>query len=163
MMRATTLAIHTADELYHRVRTEKCNRDLFREYDIDGREVRRLHYLCPRSYHKQTHFTLSIGKRIVAIGSVEMYPDYPTRLCIAHISVEDKHRGKKFARRILEAIYEYAVSEGRVVESSQFSEMGQRLKHIHVELDAKYPAAACGEPHRDSGSVYRRNFHMEGE
>jgi GNAT superfamily N-acetyltransferase len=142
------IEILTADELYERTLTERSNRDLFAVKEIDGRKVKRLHYLN-EEYRHQTQVCLTLGRRIVGIGGVQVNP-YDTRvLWIQHISVEAKHQGKGYARMIMEAIYAYAVERGLIVSHSAFSADGQRLKHIASELNARFPQAASLEPFRD--------------
>jgi predicted GNAT family acetyltransferase len=116
---------------------------------VNGILVKRLHYLSDINYHDQTHFTLSLGRRIIGIGGVQVNPYNPSQLRMQHVSVEQQYQGKGFARQILSGIYEYADRNNLKVVPSSFSKMGQRLKHIHTELDAKYPRAASGIPHKD--------------
>ena len=68
---------------------------------------------------------------------------------VTHVSVEDKHRGKGYARMIIEAIYAYAVEQGKVVSPSGFSTLGQRLKPIFARMNEQFPAANSGEAFRD--------------
>ncbi|MBS1990993.1 MAG: GNAT family N-acetyltransferase [Cyanobacteria bacterium SZAS LIN-3] len=148
-MNRPQVKIHTAQELYERTRTERSNRDLFAVKEIDGVKVKRLHYLSPGEYHRQTHFVLSLKSRIVAIGSIQANPHAEGTFWIQQISVESKHQGKGFARLVMEAIYEYAVERNLIVSHSSFSRDGQRLKHIALELNERYPQAASPEPLRD--------------
>jgi GNAT superfamily N-acetyltransferase len=143
------IEILTADELYQRTRNERANYDLFAEKEIGGRKVKRLHYLCPGEYRHQTQIVVNLGRRIVAIGGVQVNPYDTMMLWIQHISVEDKHQGKGYSRLIMEAIYAYAIERGLIVSHSAFSTMGQRLKHIASELNERFPQAASTEPFRD--------------
>jgi GNAT superfamily N-acetyltransferase len=144
-----TIEILTADELYQRTLNERSNRDLFAVNEIDGREVRRLHYLTAEDYHHQTQVVLSLGRRIVGAGGLQINP-YDTRMIwIQHISVEEQHQGKGYARLIMEAIYAYAIERGLIVSHTSFSKMGQRLKGMATELNELYPQAASPEPFKD--------------
>jgi GNAT superfamily N-acetyltransferase len=143
------IEILSAEELYLRTRAERVNRDLFAEKEIGGRRVRRLHYLNASDYHHQTQVVLSLGRRIVGAAGLQITPHDKQMFWIQHISVEDKHQGKGYARLLMEAIYAYAIERGLIVSHSSFSEMGQRLKHIAVEMDERYPQAASGEPLKD--------------
>jgi GNAT superfamily N-acetyltransferase len=139
----------TADELYERTRNERSNRDLFAVKEIDGRQVRRLHYLNPSDYRQQTQIVLTLGRRIVGAGGLQVNPYNTKMLWIQHISVEEKHQGNGYARLIMEAIYAYAIERGLIVSHSAFSGMGQRLKHMATVLNERYPQAASPEAFRD--------------
>ncbi len=150
MTKATlSLAILSASQLYERTRTERSNRDLFKVRVVDGREVKRLHYLAPDPWQKETSVTLSLGSRIIAIGGLQINPHDNEMFWVTHVSVEDKHRGKGYARMIIEAIYAYAVEQGKVVSPSAFSNLGQRLKPIFARMNEQFPAACSGEAFRD--------------
>lgn len=141
--------ILSSNQLYERTLTQSANKNLFDVRLVNGENVRRLHYLSEVSYHDQTHFTLSLGRRIIGVGGVQVNPYDPSQLWMQHVSVESKYQGYGYARQILTSIYEYAAQNNLKVVPSSFSKMGQRLKHIHTELDAKYPQAASGLPHKD--------------
>ena len=66
-----------------------------------------------------------------------------------YFSVEEKHRGKGYARLLVDAVYAYAIAEGKVVSPSGFSLLGQRLKPIFRRLNEQYPAADAHEAFRD--------------
>lgn len=150
MTKATlSLAILSASQLYQRTRTERSNRDLFKVRVVDGKEVKRLHYLCSREYEKQVHVVLSLGQRIIGIGGLQVNPYDTEMYWVQHVTVEDKHRGKGYARMIIEAIYAYAVEQGKVVSPSGFSTLGQRLKPIFARMNEQFPAACSGEAFRD--------------
>lgn len=143
--------ILSGDQLYERVRSERSNRDLFTERELPGshKKARRLHYLSPSEYHKQINVTVSLGSRIVAVGGIQVNPSDERMLWVCHVSVEEKHRGKGLARMVIEAIYAYAIAEGKVVSPSSFSVLGQRLKPIFARLNERHPAACSGEEFRD--------------
>jgi GNAT superfamily N-acetyltransferase len=111
--------------------------------------VKRLHYLAPDPWEKETSVTLSLGSRIIAIGGLQVNPHDNEMFWVTHVSVEDKHRGKGYARMIIEAIYAYAVEQGKVVSPSGFSTLGQRLKPIFARMNEQFPAANSGEAFRD--------------
>ncbi|MFA6211345.1 MAG: GNAT family N-acetyltransferase [Candidatus Obscuribacterales bacterium] len=144
-----SLAILSASQLYERTRTEPSNRDLFKVRKVDGLEVKRLHYLAPDPWQKETSVTLSLGSRIIGIGGLQVNPHNNDMLWVTHVSVEAKHRGKGYARMIIEAIYAYAVEQGKVVSPSAFSILGQRLKPIFDRMNEQFPAAYSGEAFRD--------------
>jgi len=148
-MNQPQIKIQTADELYERTRNERSNRDLFAVKEIDGRRVKRLHYLSVGEYQRQTHFVLSLGTRIVAIASIQPNPYEEGVIWMQQVSVEKKHQGKGFARMLLQAIHEYAAERDLMVSYSGFSEDGQRLKHIALELNERYPRTASPERLRD--------------
>lgn len=143
------LEILSSSQLYERTQTQFANKNLFDVKLVNGENVRRLHYLSEVAYHDQTHFTLSLGRRIIGVGGVQVNPYNPSQLWMQHVSVEPQFQGNGYARQILTGIYEYAAKNNLKVVPSSFSKMGQRLKHIHNELDARYPQAASGIPHKD--------------
>ncbi len=143
------LEILSSNQLYERTQTQSANKNLFDVKLVNGENIRRLHYLSDVSYHDQTHFTLSLGRRIVGVGGVQVNPYDQSQLWMQHVSVESQYQGLGYARQILTGIYEYAAKNDLKVVPSSFSKMGQRLKHIHTDLDAKYPQAASGIPHKD--------------
>lgn len=144
-----SIAVLTADQLYQRTREERSNRDLFAERTVNGARVKRLHYLCIGEYNKQVHVVLSLGQRIVGIAGLQINPYDTDMYWVQHVSVEAKHRGKGYARMLIEAIYSHAIEQGKVVSPSSFSQLGQRLKPIFARLDQQFPQAASGEAHRD--------------
>lgn len=144
-----SIAVLTADQLYQRTREERSNRDLFAERLVDGVKVKRLHYLCIGEYDKQVHVVLSLGQRIVGIAGLQVNPHDTDMYWVQHVSVETKHRGKGYARLLIEALYAHAIEQGKVVSPSSFSQLGQRLKPIFTRLDQQYPQAASGQAHRD--------------
>lgn len=150
MTKATlSLAILSASQLYERTRSERSNRDLFKVRVVNGMEVKRLHYLAPDPWEKETNVTLSLGSRIIGVGGLQVNPHDNEMLWVTHVSVEAKHRGKGYARMIIEAIYAYAVEQGKVVSPSGFSILGQRLKPIFARMNEQFPAACSGEAFRD--------------
>lgn len=146
------IEILSADELYQRTLTERANKDLFTTKQVGDRKVRRLHYLNHDDARHQTHVVGYLGDRIVGIAGLQVNPYNTDNLWVQHVSVEDGHRGNGFAAKLIEASYAYAVEKKLKVEPSAFSLLGQRLKHIFDRLDALYPQAACGLPHRDHHS-----------
>lgn len=144
-----SLAILSASQLYERTRTERSNRDLFKVRVVDGKEVKRLHYLSPDPWQRETSVTLSLGSRIIGVGGLEVNPHDDEMFWVTGVSVEEKHQGKGYARMIIEAIYAYAVEQGKVVSPSAFSTLGQRLKPIFARMNEQFPAANSGEAFRD--------------
>jgi len=143
--------ILSASELYQRTRTERANHDLFKERELSATVKcrRRLHYLSASEYQHQVSVTLSLGTRIVGIAGLQVNPSQQDMLWVQHVSVEEKHRGKGYARMLVEAIYAYAIAQGKVVSPSGFSALGQRLKPIFRALNEQYPAADSYEVFRD--------------
>ncbi len=143
--------ILSASELYQRTRTEPANRDLFKERELSAsvKTARRLHYLSVSEYQHQVNVTLSLGTRIVGIAGLQVNPSEQDMLWVQHVSVEDKHRGKGYARMLIEAVYIYAVEQGKVVSPSSFSALGQRLKPLFRRLNEQYPQADAHEAFRD--------------
>jgi Acetyltransferase (GNAT) family. len=116
---------------------------------VGDRKVRRLHYLNHDDARHQTQVVLYEGARIVGAAGLQINPWNTENVWVQHVSVEEAHRGKGFAAKLIEAVYTYAVENKLRVEPSAFSLLGQRLKHIFDRLDALHPQAACGMPHRD--------------
>lgn len=102
--------------------------------------TKRLKYL--NDIPNEDHIVIMIGNKIVAVGGVQLNPYYPIQLWIKHISVDPAYQGRGFARRILERIYQLAAERGMKVKHGSFTEEGERLKHIHDELEARYPHAS---------------------
>lgn len=143
------IEVLSADELYQRTRTERANKDLFTTQMVGDRKVRRLHYLNHDDARHQTHVVLYQGARIVGAAGLQINPWNTENVWVQHVSVEEGHRGKGLAAKLIEAVYAYAVENNLKVEPSAFSQLGQRLKHIFDRLDALHPQATCGLPHRD--------------
>ena len=57
----------------------------------------------------------------------------------------------RYARNIIESIYDYALRREQQVVPSSFSPQGQRLKHIFEEMNLRHPQAASNQPFRDLG------------
>jgi GNAT superfamily N-acetyltransferase len=92
------------------------------------------------------HVTLSVGRRIVAIAGVQVDPRDTRLLWVTHVSVEEDYRCHKFGRAIVEAVYEYALEQEKMVDPSSFTPMGkERIEHIFDELNARFPLACKSE------------------
>lgn len=122
----------SGEELLQRALTEPENMDLFKLNAEDG-EIRsvkdfdlgakRLRYLLYDESARETHLTLSLGNRIVGIGGVQTNPHVPEELWVKHVSVEERHWGKGYARLILESIYAHALRNGQYVNPGRFEEL----------------------------------------
>jgi len=139
----------TADELFQRTLNEPANRDLFTQKQVGDRKVRRLHYLNPDDARHQTQVVLYLDERIIGAAGLQINPRNTEQVWVQHVSVEEAHRGRGYASKILESVYESVALANMKVVPSSFTELGQRLKHIFDRLDAAYPQVACGLPHRD--------------
>lgn len=84
-----------------------------------------------------------IDRKIIGCSGIEVNPDKINMIWITFVSVDPKYTGRGFARKMIEEIYKYAVENNLVVKPSSFTEDGQRLKHIFVDMNKKYPKADC--------------------
>jgi GNAT superfamily N-acetyltransferase len=145
------LEIIDDERLEERVATEKENADLFGDAP-KGSRVQRMDYVTRPTIglweirfglpKDKRNIAISVGRRIVAVAGVQVNPRDTRMLWVTHISVEEKHRGKRFGRWLMKRVYQYAVEQGKIVEHSSLTPMGkERLQHLHAEFDAKYPQA----------------------
>ena len=111
---------------------------------------KRIKYLV--DIQNEQHIVVLIGNKIVAVGGVQVNPYYPVQLWIKHVSVDPAYQGRGFGRMILERIYQLAAEARLKLKHGSFTEDGeQRLKHIHDELERKYPHVAFS---KDSSGRY---------
>ena len=139
--------------LEERVATERENADLFGELPNGRHCGQRMEYVERPKFglahilhgppKGKRNVTLSLGKRIVAIAGIELDPKYTSVLWVTHVSVEEQHRGNRYGRALVEAVFQYAVERGLIVDPSSYSTMGkERIKHVFEELHAQFPDTA---------------------
>lgn len=105
-------------------------------------QPKRIKYLTASEIKRETHIVAFDGDKIVGIGGVEVSPYHPEQLWIKHISVDPAYQGRGIARELLTRIYRYAQETGTKLQPGSFTDEGQRLAHIHAELDKTFPNAA---------------------
>ena len=113
------------------IKQSKANRDLFKS--------KRIRYFIFDEALKEHHIMILDGKKVIAMAGLQVNPYEINELWIKFVSVDPDYQGQGYARKLLELVYEYARQQRKTLKSSTFTDQGERLKHIHNELNKEYP------------------------
>lgn len=113
--------------------------DFIEEHDPDLWDNKRIRYLVFSEAKHETHITAFMGEKIVGMAGLQVNPYNNQELWIKFVSVDPDYQGQGIARQLLGKVYEYAHEKHKNLKSSSFTDDGERLRHIHSELQKQYP------------------------
>lgn len=113
--------------------------DFIEDHDPELWDNKRIRYLDFSEAKKEIHIIALENDKIVGMAGLQQNPYDELQLWIKFVSVDPAYQGRGIARELLQRVYAYAKSEGKDLRSSSFTEEGERLRHIHAELQQQYP------------------------
>lgn len=111
------------------------------EKEIENRKLfKRFKYLVPNYLKNEEVLIAQDERRIVGVAGLEKSPYEDNVYWIKYVEVDEKYREQKIARKLIEAIFDFARQRKTNLRNSSYSVLGElHLQRIFDQMQTQHP------------------------